>query len=114
QVIHIATVEARERNRPLPAPHRAEMGVALKHLFEQGRICVENGPGSARDFFEVLESYDADQLGQMGGDNSIQVIQSPHSVCKLWRRQDPPAAQSAQPIYLGQTAGDDEMLSQMK
>src|SRR5215510_10517847 len=50
----------------------------------------------------------------MSGNDSKKIVQSPHSLGKLGGGQYPSAAQPAQTVYLGQTAGDDKVLSQME
>ena len=42
------------------------------------------------------------------------IVQPPHSLCQLRFGQYPPTAKTAQPISLGQTAGDHEVLSIVK
>src|SRR5262249_179451 len=50
----------------------------------------------------------------MSRNDSKKIVQSPHSLCEFGRCQYPSATQAAQAVYLGQTAGDDKLLSQME
>ena len=62
----------------------------------------------------MLECDDAEKFTGINRRCGIKVIQALHLPCEVGARQNPSATQPAQPINFRQTAGHDELVSQIE
>ena len=84
-----------------------------RNSFKQRAVGFYNLACALADLLQMFQGDDTQQFGGMRRDGRKQVVQPPHGARQIGLRQNPSAAQAAQTVNLGQTAGDDELRAQM-
>ena len=66
------------------------------------------------DFVEMVESNHAKQFGHVRRDDAVKIIDAPHAFGERRRSENPSTAQAGKAESFRETAGDNEILAQMK
>src|ERR1051326_5237762 len=103
--------QTRKNNRSRRRPKTFEIRARIEKGVENRTIRLEKLPGAGAKLGKMIESHNRHALRRMGRICSEEVVEPPHSMCQLRRRQDPATAQTAQAVALGQAAGHDKIFA---
>src|SRR5262252_8398119 len=105
--------QPRKENSAKLRSRRLQILARVQKIEHQGTVPIENRLRTTCCTAEFLYCRHTEPLSGMGCHGSKQVVESPHSSCKLLLCKNPPATQTGETIRFGKTGGDDKFVSKV-
>src|ERR1700745_585522 len=114
ELLGVSVAKTREDRGTKLACITENLGVLSEEVVQQRSVCVQKTAGASADGAQVIEGNDGHAFGGVNRASVGEVDDLPHAVDQAGVGENPAAANSTQAVGLCQTAGDNEIGSEME
>src|SRR5215472_12489559 len=100
--------QAREDNRARRRTHAKKVATGIQEAVEERAVGGEERARAFPQLFQVVESHHGEALGGVRAGGGEEIVEEPDAAGQIGGSKNPAAAQAAEAIHFGETAGDDE------